>query len=165
MKPNWKTIKALLDEGFKPIEIEHQLNGLVTASQIYRKRAQWSKQAYYSKNPKYAKYHTPEYKAWRSAVLKRDKEKCVVCGRGRPARLQVDHIQAWCNNVELRFDVSNGRVLCIPCHKRTPNYGRKARSYIYTAEKDAEWIRSERERVQLAKIKRRLKELNGKTKS
>lgn len=155
---NWGSIKAMVKSGVKPAEISRIYNGAVTASQIYRKRAKWAKDDYYNSD-KYAKYRTPEYIAWRTACLKRDNYKCVVCGRGRPAPLQVDHILPWSVNVEMRFEVDNGQTLCIPCHKRTPTYGRKARTYHSTFEKNAEWVRKEKERIKLEKIKKRLKKL------
>lgn len=153
---NWGSIKAMVKSGVKPAEISRIYNGAVTASQIYRKRAKWAKDDYFNSD-KYAKYRTPQYIAWRTACLRRDNYKCVVCGRGRPAPLQVDHIIAWSVSVELRFEVDNGQTLCIPCHKRTPTYGRKASTYHSTYEKNAEWVRSEKERIKLEKLKKKLK--------
>ena len=158
-KVNWKIIKELINSGMKAVEIERKYNGAVTAQQIYKKKAQWAKQDYYNNSSRYAKYRTPEYIAWRKAVLKREGERCVVCGRGRPARLQVDHVYQQSRYPELKFSVDNGRTLCIPCHKRTPNYGYKAASYIPSFEKYEEWIKSEKERIRLAKLKKKLKRL------
>ncbi len=68
--------------------------------------------------------HTIEYRLFREAVLKRDNYTCKKCGeRGR--RLHVDHIKSFRKFPELRLQISNGRVLCLDCHKKTPNYGRK----------------------------------------
>lgn len=159
IKVNWKIIKELVDSGMKLVDIERKFNGIVTAAQISKKKAQWNKKEYFSSSSKYAKYNTPQYKKWRAAVLKRDKEKCTVCGRGRPARLQADHIKSWSMYPELRFSVDNGRTLCIPCHKRTPNYGFKAKTYENTPEKDAEWVKSEKDRIKLMRLKKKLKGL------
>lgn len=30
------------------------------------------------------------------------------------------------SKAKLRFELSNGRTLCVECHKKTPNYGYKA---------------------------------------
>lgn len=69
--------------------------------------------------------NTATYRAWRAAVLKRDNYTCVLCGAtGVP--LQADHIIAFSVRPELRFVLGNGRALCVPCHKKTPNYGAKA---------------------------------------
>lgn len=78
-----------------------------------------------------------EYKDWHSAVLRRDGWKCVLCGHDR--NLEVDHIISF-KKIVTKFqltdtvmalacaelwDLDNGRTLCQPCHKKTPNYGRK----------------------------------------
>lgn len=44
----------------------------------------------------------------------------------RTAALQVDHIKPWSTHQALRYEVSNGQVLCKPCHAKTPTYGIKA---------------------------------------
>ncbi|MHB8674626.1 MAG: HNH endonuclease [Candidatus Limnocylindrales bacterium] len=64
-----------------------------------------------------------EYKLWRTAVYERDNYTCVLCGDNRGNNLQADHIKRWSDYPELRFEVSNGRTLCIPCHKKTDTYG------------------------------------------
>lgn len=61
-----------------------------------------------------------EYKAWRTAVFQRDRYTCVECGAKKD--LNADHIKSFARFPELRFDVSNGRTLCVPCHKKTPTY-------------------------------------------
>lgn len=61
-----------------------------------------------------------QYDQWRDAVYKRDNYTCVECGA--QGDLQADHIKQFAFYPELRFDVSNGRTLCIPCHKKTPTY-------------------------------------------
>jgi len=70
-------------------------------------------------------------KEWRKVVLRRDGFKCVLCGakdgdyvNGKMVRLHVDHIKPQRSFPDLRFDVSNGRVLCEECHKKTPTFGR-----------------------------------------
>lgn len=59
-----------------------------------------------------------EYKEWRRAVLKRDKYTCQFCGVVG-GRLQVDHIKRFSEYPELRTELSNGRALCYPCHRKT----------------------------------------------
>lgn len=66
---------------------------------------------------------------FRTAVFKRDNYTCQLCGQ-RGGRLQVDHIKPYCAFPELRTDISNGRTLCVSCHKKTDTYGSKARKYI-----------------------------------
>jgi 5-methylcytosine-specific restriction endonuclease McrA len=72
------------------------------------------------------------YKAWRTLVFERDNYTCVECGdknyvgRGESLALHADHIKPFALYPELRFEPSNGRTLCVPCHKKTGTYGRGA---------------------------------------
>lgn len=67
--------------------------------------------------------------AWRSAVLLRDNYTCQVCDQ-YGGDLHIDHIKAWADYPELRFEISNGRALCRPCHywvtfkRKMPNNSR-----------------------------------------
>lgn len=61
-----------------------------------------------------------EYASWRKSVFERDGYKCVVCYNG--GALHADHIKPFAYYPELRLDVSNGRTLCVPCHKLTDTY-------------------------------------------
>ena len=55
-----------------------------------------------------------EYRAWRLDVLRNGGRKCAECGSVRT--LHCHHIKTWDEYPELRFDVSNGMVLCKECH-------------------------------------------------
>jgi len=72
------------------------------------------------------------YKAWRTLVFERDNYTCVQCGdknfvgRGETVSLHADHIKPFALYPELRFEVTNGRTLCVPCHKKTGTFGRGA---------------------------------------
>lgn len=63
------------------------------------------------------------YRGWRRLVLERDGHKCVLCGATE--RLECDHIKSYSQHPELRYDITNGRVLCHSCHVKTDNYGAK----------------------------------------
>lgn len=72
------------------------------------------------------------YKKWRIAVFERDGYRCTNCGdsnyegRGETCVLQADHIKPFALFPELRFNIKNGRTLCVPCHKNTGTFGRGA---------------------------------------
>lgn len=70
------------------------------------------------------------YKKWRMSVFTRDNYTCQDCGVrngcGKTIYLNADHIKPFALYPELRFDLNNGRTLCIDCHKKTDTWGRGA---------------------------------------
>jgi hypothetical protein len=65
---------------------------------------------------------TARYNEWRTAVFERAKYRCEDCGTYAGPK-QAHHIQPWSKFPALRFDLSNGVCLCLPCHaKRHPTY-------------------------------------------
>lgn len=87
-----------------------------------------------SENEKVRK--SKKYKDWRLSVFKRDNFTCVICniknkkGMGKTILLHADHIKSFAHYEDLRFDISNGRTLCIDCHKTTDNYGFRGRKNV-----------------------------------
>ena len=77
---------------------------------------------------------TSEWQKMRLSILKRDKYTCQYCGdvnrkgRGSRINLEVHHIVALCESIELALDPDNLVTLCRPCHYKTHNYGSKAYS-------------------------------------
>lgn len=69
-----------------------------------------------------------EYLDWKVQVFIRDGRKCVLCGS--TDRIEADHIKPFSIYPELRFDVSNGRTLCQPCHKQTDTYGNSKKTRV-----------------------------------
>jgi len=67
-----------------------------------------------------------EYKAWRTAVYKRDNYTCVECGQ-HGGSLNADHIKEFAFYPELRLELSNGQTLCVKCHKQKGTY--KGKNY------------------------------------
>ena len=69
------------------------------------------------------------YSKWRTAVYNRDDYTCQICrvrsGLGYKVILNADHIKPWALFPKLRYKLSNGRALCVPCHKKTDTYGGK----------------------------------------
>lgn len=58
---------------------------------------------------------SPMHKRWSRQVKQRDNYTCQLCGDvGR--ELNADHIKPFALFPKLRFEVSNGRTLCKPCH-------------------------------------------------
>lgn len=62
-------------------------------------------------------------KKWREAVFERDDYTCQICGVRGGVELNADHIKPFAYFPELRFELSNGRTLCVDCHKQTETYG------------------------------------------
>lgn len=67
-----------------------------------------------------------EYKNWRRSVFERDDYTCQVC-HARGVKIHADHIKPFSQYPELRLRVTNGRTLCVPCHKATDTYLNKAK--------------------------------------
>lgn len=66
-----------------------------------------------------------EYRQWRKAVYKRDDYTCQMCGQWG-GKLNADHIKRFSDYPELRFEINNGRTLCVECHRQTDTYGGRA---------------------------------------
>lgn len=66
--------------------------------------------------------HSMEYREWRRKVYERDNYTCIECNK-RGGKLNADHIQPFSIFPELRFEISNGRTLCVPCHRKTDTWG------------------------------------------
>ena len=62
-----------------------------------------------------------KYKNWRKSVFERDNYTCQFCGI-RGIEIHADHIKPFAYFPELRLELSNGRTLCVPCHKKTDTY-------------------------------------------
>lgn len=65
---------------------------------------------------------------WRKQVFERDNYTCKECGQ-IGGKLNADHIKPYCAYPDLRWDINNGRTLCVECHKKTDTYGSKAWKY------------------------------------
>ncbi len=50
-----------------------------------------------------------------SKILQRDNYTCQICDE-YGGKLQIDHIESWADNPELRFEKTNCRTLCMACH-------------------------------------------------
>lgn len=63
-----------------------------------------------------------KYKEWRESIFVRDNYVCQLCGQ-RGGKLNADHIKPFALYPELRLEESNGRTLCVPCHRKTNTWG------------------------------------------
>lgn len=74
--------------------------------------------------------NSSDVKNWRSSVFERDNYTCCSCGKHSSvlpkSSLTADHIKPWSLFPELRFNIDNGRTLCIECHKKTDTWGYKS---------------------------------------
>jgi len=52
---------------------------------------------------------------WRKKVFKRDNYTCQECGASG-VKLHAHHIKSFADHPGLRYEVSNGKTLCIDCH-------------------------------------------------
>jgi len=72
---------------------------------------------------------------WRKAVFERDNYTCQICGarsgNGKKVVLNADHIKSFAKYSELRFDINNGRTLCLECHMKTPSWGNRKTNGIH----------------------------------
>ena len=65
---------------------------------------------------------TTHYKQWRKSVFERDDFRCQFCDV-LGGELNADHIKIYSLYPELRYDKTNGRTLCLDCHRKTPTWG------------------------------------------
>ena len=73
--------------------------------------------------------NTFEYRDWRQSVFKRDDWTCQICGV-RGVYLEADHIKPWCAFPDLRYETSNGRTVCKPCHLSLDTHSYGALKYM-----------------------------------
>jgi 5-methylcytosine-specific restriction enzyme A len=59
-------------------------------------------------------YYSPEWRALRRLALKRDRYRCVVCGRGVAGKgeARIDHVKTRRERPDLELVLSNVRTLC-----------------------------------------------------
>lgn len=78
------------------------------------------------RDQRHALMGTVEYKNWRRAVFARDRFTCQHCHQVG-GHLNADHIVPYVARPDLALDLSNGRTLCVSCHRLTPTWGEGAK--------------------------------------
>lgn len=66
--------------------------------------------------------NSSKYDKWRESVFKRDNYTCQICFI-KGVKLNADHIMPFSLFPQLRFKKSNGRTLCVECHRNTDTFG------------------------------------------
>lgn len=66
-----------------------------------------------------------EYKQWRRLVFIRDNYSCQTCSE-RGGDIEAHHISHFACDIDRRFDINNGKTLCVSCHQELH---RKERSW------------------------------------
>jgi len=64
-------------------------------------------------------------KWWRNSIFKRDNYTCNDC-KQIGGSLNAHHIKPFALYPKVRFDLDNGKTLCVPCHEKTDTYGGRA---------------------------------------
>lgn len=91
---------------------------MICRSILMRKRANERRVGYTKHQLDRLARYSPEAEKWRKAIFSRDDYTCQIC-TVRGTYLEADHIKPWAFFPELRFELSNGRTLCRPCHDKT----------------------------------------------
>jgi hypothetical protein len=123
-----KLREARLKQTFTPEQKQKSLDALLRSNSLHvgEKHHNW-KGGITQANEKIR--NSEPYRTWRTAIFERDDYTCVECGarngNGKAVFLQADHIKPFALFPELRFELSNGRTLCIDCHRKTPTWGNR----------------------------------------
>jgi len=121
-KPSKMLICPICEKRFSPHT--YQLKWRITCSNECRiKRLAQISEANLPKIKSILKLRTSgAYRRWRKSVFERDDYTCQMC-KITSEKMIADHIKSFTLFPSLRFDVDNGRTLCINCHKQTETFG------------------------------------------
>ena len=125
----WNMGKSMTTEQKEKLRIAHlgkkaTLATRLKLSKIRKEMVPWNKGMGLGWPEQYTIRNSLKYKLWREAVFKRDDWTCVFCKK-RGVHLHADHIRPFAKYPKYRFRISNGRTLCVSCHRKTLTYGGK----------------------------------------
>jgi len=110
-----ETLKKLYQEGKRTsnwINREYPLSARIKQSEACKGNKHWNWQGGKTKK---RDMHSLNIVIWRKAVFERDNYTCQNCIK-IGGKLRAHHIKSWREYPELRFDISNGKTLCLKCH-------------------------------------------------
>lgn len=107
---NWKKRKYCSLECSRAYQTEYVNSG--------EKHPNWKGGPKTARAKRIKEWGTKKYQNWRKSVFERDDYTCQFCGK-RGGDIQADHIKEWAEYPELRYELSNGRTLCVKCHRTT----------------------------------------------
>lgn len=73
-------------------------------------------QGLFRRKPEELKVDKTRLAKWRKLILERDNYRCVKCGETNVKIIQATHIKSKEDYPNLRYDLTNGRILCLKCH-------------------------------------------------
>ena len=65
-----------------------------------------------------------DYKKWQKGIIQRDNKICDIC-KIKKEKVWADHIKPFALYPKLRFDLGNGRTICVDCALRLPTHGNR----------------------------------------
>lgn len=102
----------------RPLSEEHKAKiGLSRSGE----KCNWWKGGIWNSQPQKDR-KTVKYRRLRKEIFIRDDYTCQIC-KQKGGELNIDHIKPYSKYPDLRYEKTNLRVLCVPCHKQTPTFG------------------------------------------
>ena len=90
-----------------------------------------------------------KYNRWKKAVRKKWNLNCALCGSN--LKLHAHHIVHWMDDLELRYEESNGLLACNECHSIIHGYTIGTKEEILKDKKNVSLIR--KKYIKVAKLK------------
>jgi 5-methylcytosine-specific restriction endonuclease McrA len=88
----------------------------------------------------YDRLKDPRHIKWAKKIKERDRFECLTCGK-TGVYVNSHHRNSWDWAGEERFNVENGRCLCVECHERFHNIYGHGKNTRYQFEEFEKFIR------------------------